>query len=72
VSVRKENPFGGSLPITIEYSGNTYRGSYRVDGEMIYVTSDFGDRWATLGNSPPELIARIVLRELVESGTSKP
>jgi hypothetical protein len=54
-----------------ELEGQTYSGFFRVDKGMVLVTSNFGEKWATLGDSPAELIAQIVMRELVESGKAK-
>jgi hypothetical protein len=59
--------------VSIEIDGKTYRGDYTVfsrDAPMITVVGygDLGGRTKTtqLGDSPPEGLARIMLRELVE------
>lgn len=69
MSVRRENPFGAS-PISIEHDGQTYSGTYRVDKELVYVTSDFGSEAARMGGSSAETIAAMVLEGLVRKRLS--
>lgn len=57
-----------SHPITI---GNVH-GSYYVHRRMITVTSPWGTSKSTqVGNSPPESLARIMLRELIQEQETK-
>ncbi|MGE3171194.1 MAG: hypothetical protein AB7O97_01130 [Planctomycetota bacterium] len=57
--------------IAIEHKGTTYEGSYWHDGEMVDVECDIGGRDTTqIGASREpaalEVLAKIILRELVE------
>ena len=56
-----------SFKVGIEVNGKEYRGSYRVEGRpsLVYLTSDYGNKATQLGDSPAEMIARLLLHELV-------
>jgi hypothetical protein len=53
--------------------GKEYRGTYRVEGRppMIEVTSDYGRKTTTLHGTPAELLAQMMLRELVEEARAR-
>lgn len=51
--------------VEITYRRIAYSGRYLVDGGRVLVTSRFGTRAARLGELPPALAAKILLRELV-------
>jgi hypothetical protein len=47
--------------------GHTYSGTWRIDGEMIHVTSSLGSAAREVGGmaQQPEILARIMLRGIV-------
>ncbi len=53
--------------VRIEVAGKEYCGSYRVQGRppLVYLTSEYGNKATQLGGSPAEMIARLLLHELV-------
>jgi hypothetical protein len=58
-----------SHPISI----GQVRGSYYVHRRVITVTSPWGTSKSTqVGNTPPETLARIMLRELIQEEEAKP
>ncbi len=52
--------------ISIVVEGTTYRAEYELKAGTITVRSEFGTKSAPLGNSPPDAVARMLLRELLE------
>jgi hypothetical protein len=54
-------------PIVIDFYGKIYTGWYEcVDRGMVYVSSvGLGSKAARIGNSTPESVGRMLLRELV-------
>ena len=56
-----------SFEVSIEVNGKEYRGSYRVEGPepLVYLTSNYGNKTTQLGGSPADMIARLLLHELV-------
>lgn len=53
------------LPVSIELNGKTYDGSYSVSGGMITVSGPYGSRRTQVGGSPPDMLARMLLAEIV-------
>jgi hypothetical protein len=51
--------------LEIDFEGQSYTISYSVDKGMIHVRSTFDSKYAVVGASPPEVLARIVGRELL-------
>jgi hypothetical protein len=56
--------------VTVTIGGDTHEGTYFVQNFMVHVVSSFGLKAAQLGGSPPEMIARMLLSELVRAGSS--
>jgi hypothetical protein len=56
-----------SFEVFIEVDGKEYRGSYRVEGRpaLVYLTSEYGSKATQLGNSSADMIARVLLHDLV-------
>ena len=53
--------------ISISLDGKEYKGSYRPEHQGITLTYDEGgSKWAMLHASPADLLASMMLRELVE------
>lgn len=53
--------------IKIEIDGKTYRGSYEIDeDDIITVSSAHHSKHTQAGNTPPDGLAKIMLRELIE------
>jgi hypothetical protein len=57
--------------VTVTISGVTYEGTYYVQSSMIYVQSSFGTKAKQVGGAPRELIAKMLLSELVRAGSSR-
>lgn len=54
--------------VTLERNGKTYTATYRVEKRMITVSTAFGRKSTQLGSSPPEILARITLGEMIDAG----
>ena len=53
-----------TVSVTIE--GTTYPATYELKRGVVTVRTDIGTRSALMGNSPPDVVARMLLRELIE------
>ena len=51
--------------ISVEIDGKTYTGRYSVSGKVVSVSGAFGSKSTQVGNSPADVVARMLLRELV-------
>ena len=47
--------------------GTTYPAGYELKGGTVTVRTDIGTKSASVGNSPPDIVARMLLRELIEA-----
>jgi hypothetical protein len=56
--------------VTVTIDGVIYEGTYFVQNYMVHVVSSFGVKATQLGKSRPEMIARMLLSELVRASTS--
>ena len=54
--------------ISVEVNGKTYNGTYKVKKGVITVSSALSHSSTHLGGTPPEALAKILLREMAESG----
>ena len=53
--------------VSVEIDGKTYTGTVTVSkGHLISVSTSFGTKSTLIGGSPPEAIAKMLLRELVK------
>ena len=60
----ESSPIGRS--VQIEVDGQRHEGRYTVDGKVVAVeTLLLGSRRGPLGDGPPEIVAKILLLELV-------
>jgi hypothetical protein len=62
--MNKEGP--RSYPVRCEVAGKTYEGTYTISGGMVHVSSAHGHESTQISGSPPDTMARMVLRELVD------
>ncbi|HWI05560.1 MAG TPA: hypothetical protein VNT52_17270 [Acidimicrobiales bacterium] len=53
--------------ITVEIDGQTFSGSYEVARGIITVSTAYGRKSTQVGSTPPDTLARILLRELVQA-----
>jgi hypothetical protein len=51
-------------PVEIKVHGRKVRGTYYVENGIVTVTSLYGEKSKQVGNSSPESIARLLLRNL--------
>jgi hypothetical protein len=61
---------GGLAPVkdvTVEIDGVTHHGTYYVRNSTVYVDSERGWKQAQVAGSTPEVLARMLLSELVRS-----
>jgi hypothetical protein len=52
--------------------GHVVRGWYSIHDGMVTVSTGFGRKSAQIGGSPPDVLARTLLRELAAEGHDKP
>ena len=57
--------------VTIEFEGKEYKGRYKVESKMVYATSAHGSKATQLGGSPAEVIARMLLRNILNDAKSQ-
>jgi hypothetical protein len=57
--------------VTIEYEGESYAGSYTTSDGMVHVSWNTGLKSAPIGATPPVVLARSMIRELVQEEQSK-
>lgn len=53
---------------SIERSDATYTATYRIEKGIITVSTAFGTKATQLGSSPPEVLARSILGEMISNG----
>ena len=53
--------------VTVTIRGVEHRGTYYVQNSVVYVQSDKGAKAAQIAGSAPEVLARMLLSELVRS-----
>jgi hypothetical protein len=51
--------------VTVTIDGVTHRGTYYVQNSMVYVQSSTETKATQVGGYPPEILAEILLSELV-------
>lgn len=51
--------------LEVEFAGKSYRVTYSVANRMITVRTAFNLQSAQVGASPPEVLARIIAREML-------
>jgi hypothetical protein len=57
--------------LEVEFDGKTHKISYSIDGGIITVRVASLSKPAQVGGSPPEIIARIVAKELLLEAKQK-
>jgi hypothetical protein len=58
--------------IQVEFGCVQYGGWYEVERDLVKVHSCHGSRSAQLGSTPPDILARMILRELIEEEKRQP
>jgi hypothetical protein len=56
--------------VSVTIGDEIHHGTYFVQGSMVHVQSSFGAKATQVGNSPPQMIAKMLLSELVRAGAS--
>ncbi|HWL82002.1 MAG TPA: hypothetical protein VNR89_13715 [Roseomonas sp.] len=53
--------------VTVDFGARTYTGSYRVEGDIVTVTSDDygGEESAHIDEADPHDLAQVLLREMI-------
>lgn len=54
--------------IKVDVDGIVHTGEYWVEGKVLHVASERGMKRTQVGGSPPEVLAKMVLSEIVRSG----
>lgn len=54
--------------IAVEHRGTIYSGDFTVERGVVTVTTDRGRKSTRLGHMAPEILARVLLRELINAG----
>ena len=56
--------------VSVTIGDEIHNGTYFVQGSIVHVQSSFGAKATQVGNLPPEMIAKMLLSELVRASTS--
>jgi hypothetical protein len=56
--------------VSVTIGDEIHHGTYFVQGSMVHVQWSFGAKATQVGNSPPEMIAKMLLSELVRASAS--
>ncbi len=59
------------IKFSIQREGKIYNASHYVLQGIITVVSAWGHKSTQVGDSPPEVTARFLLREIIESGDAE-
>jgi hypothetical protein len=59
------------VPISIEYGSKHCVARYYVEKGMVTLVSDWGTRSAVIHSSPPDLLAEIMLREVLDAAKGR-
>jgi len=51
----------------IEHAGKTHTGTFTVSSGLITVISAYGTKTTQVGSTPPETLAGMLLRELIQT-----
>jgi hypothetical protein len=64
---RRNHIPSASCKVCIEFNGKKFCGSYQVEGRppLVYLTFGYGNKATQLGITPPDIIARQLLHEVV-------
>jgi hypothetical protein len=57
-------------PVTITIGDVAHHGTYFLRGSMVHVQSLVGAKATRVGGSPPEMIARLLLSELLRAASA--
>lgn len=55
-------------PVTCEFGGKTYRGTYWVAGHILTVSTGMGGKSKQVGTTVPQALAEQLLRQLAQEG----
>jgi hypothetical protein len=58
-------------PFTFDYKEKTYSGTFEVRAKMVHVSTEFGRKSTHLGSTPPEALAKMMGREMVQAADTK-
>ena len=56
--------------VTVEHEGKPYTASWRVENDMMIVSTADCTKSTQLGDLPPESLARLMLSEIIDAGES--
>jgi hypothetical protein len=57
--------------VTIEHEGKIYTGSYTTADGMVHVSCGTGSKSMQIGQTPPVVLARLLIRQLVQEQQSR-
>ena len=66
-----QKKYATRIPISIEFNGKKHTGSYYVEKGMVTIESEWGTKSTQVHASPAELLAQIMLREMVEAAEGR-
>ncbi len=61
----------GALAFEFDFDGETYQGTYTVEHDVLTVDTPFGPRSTSVGDTPPETLARIVAGEIASEASGQ-
>ncbi len=56
------------IPVTCEFGGKTYRGTYWVAGKILTVSTGRGGKSKQVGSTAPHALAEQLLQQLAQEG----
>ena len=69
---RKRTPYRAPLDVSVEVAATKHQGTYVIDGKTITVWFHGRSKSTQLGGSTPEVLARLMLAELVREDRGSP
>jgi hypothetical protein len=68
----RRTPYRAPLDVSVEVAGTRHQGTYVIDGKTITVWFHGRSKTTQLGGSTPEVLARLILAELVRENRGSP
>jgi hypothetical protein len=65
-SVADLRTFGPPEYFELQYGGRKFKAEYRMSERRVHVSSSWGNKFAIESGGPPQVVARLVFREILD------